>query len=225
MNKHSISTSALLSLGLCPLLAASGSVVTAMGLGLASLVVITFSSLMISVVRGFLTPLTRLPAFVLIIALATIVVDNLMQIYAYPLTKLLGIFLPLMVCNCIIMSRAETFASKNSPLPALIDSATYGLAFLLVMFGVGFFRELLATGTVFADMELLLPGLENLQITVIPGYRKFLLVSLAPGAFISVGLLIALKNFVSASIQNHASVQYQFHPNSGSKRVRVTGKI
>ena len=225
VNKNSISTSALLSLGLCPLLAASGSVVTAMGLGLASLVVIIFSSLLISVVRGFLSPVTRLPVFVLVIGLATTVVDNLVQIYAYPLAKMLGIFLPLIVCNCIIMSRAEIFASKNSPLAAVIDAATYALAFLLVMFCVGLFRELLATGTVFADMELLIPGLESLQITVIPGYRKFLLVSLPPGAFISIGLLIALKNFVSASLLERSSVQNQIIQYTGSKRVRVTGKV
>lgn len=209
-------------LGLCPLLAVSNSVVNASGLGLATILVLTCSNLCVSLIRNHVKEAIRLPAFVMIIAAFTTCAELLMQAFAYPLYQALGIFIPLIVTNCTILGRADAFASRNSPLPALYDGLMTGLGFTLVLIVLGGLRELIGTGMLFANMQLLLPFAENWTINVVPDYRGFLLAILPPGAFIFLGLLIALKNVIDRQIELHQARSSEAVVR-GSKRVRVTG--
>lgn len=187
-------------LGLCPLLAVSTSVVNAMGLGLATLFVLMASNLLVSLIRSHIADAIRLPAFVLIIASFVTCAELLLQAYSYPLYLRIGIFIPLIVTNCTILGRAVGFAAKHSPLPALVDGFMMGLGFSLVLLVMGFLRELLASGSVFANMELLLPFAEGWELRLLPNYPGFLLALLPPGAFIMLGLLLALKNWLDDKI-------------------------
>ncbi len=141
-------------LGLCPLLAVTSTVVNAIGLGIATLLVLIGSNLSVSVIRNFVSESVRLPAFVMIIASFVTCAELLMQAFTYELYEILGIFIPLIVTNCAILGRADAFASKNPPLPAILDGAMMGLGFLAVLVVLGGMRELLGQGTLFADMHL-----------------------------------------------------------------------
>ncbi len=186
-------------LGLCPLLAVSGTVVHGLGLGLATLGVLMISNLSVSLVRGLLRPEIRIPAFVLIIASTVTVVDLLMQAFLYDLYRVLGIFIPLIVTNCAIIARAEAFAARHGPLPALVDGFATGLGFLAVLVTLGALREVTGRGTLFADARLLLGDwASGLTVTVIPDHAGFLVAILPPGAFIALGLLVALRNVIEA---------------------------
>ena len=186
-------------LGLCPLLAVSGTVVNALGLGLATLLALMASNLSVSLLRGLLRPEIRIPAFVLIIASVVTVIDLAMQAWFHDLYQLLGIFIPLIVTNCAIIGRAESFASRHAPLPALVDGFATGLGFLLALLALGALRELAGHGSLLADAGLLFGTLgERLSLQVIPGHQGFLLAMLPPGAFIGLGLLVAARNAVYA---------------------------
>ena len=143
-------------LGLCPLLAVTSTVVNAIGLGLATLLVLMGSNLSVSLIRNFVSESVRLPAFVMIIASFVTCAELLMQAFTYELYQILGIFIPLIVTNCAILGRADAFASKNPPLPAILDGAMMGIGFLAVLMTLGAMRELIGQGTLFADMHLLL---------------------------------------------------------------------
>ncbi|MEX2365839.1 MAG: electron transport complex subunit E [Pseudohongiellaceae bacterium] len=208
-------------LGLCPLLAVSNSVVNALGLGLATLLVLLGSNLCVSLLRHRITQAIRLPAFVLIIATFVTCAELLMQAYAFQLYQALGIFIPLIVTNCTILGRAEAFAARNPVLPALMDGLMMGLGFALVLVVLGALRELLGTGQVLANMQLLLPFAGDWTITVFSNYPGFLLAILPPGAFIFLGLLIALKNLIDRQLAQRMARDSRIVP--GSKRVRVTG--
>lgn len=212
-------------LGLCPLLAVTGSVVNAIGMGLATIFVLLASSLCVSLIRQLVSDAIRLPAFVMIIAAAVTVTELLMQAYAYELFLILGIFLPLITTNCLILGRADAYASKNSLLPAMYDGLMMGLGFMLILVLLGGLRELIGTGALFADMDLLF-GAEaaNWKWVMVEDYRPFLLAILPPGAFIFTGFIIAMKNQIDEQIKQR---QLARQPQSvaGSKRVRVTGKI
>lgn len=182
-------------LGLCPLLAVSGTVVNALGLGLATTLVLAVSNLCVSLTRGLLRPEIRIPAFVLIIASAVTVTELLMQAWLYELYQVLGIFIPLIVTNCAIIGRAEAFASRNAPVPALVDGLATGLGFCLTLLLLGAFRELVGHGTLLADAHLLLGEWgRQLTLEVFPEHPGFLLAMLPPGAFIALGLLVAARN-------------------------------
>jgi len=210
-------------LGLCPLLAVTSTVVNAVGLGLATLLVVTSSNIAVSLIRNFVTESVRLPAFVMIIASLVTCTELLMKAYAYELYQILGIFIPLIVTNCAILGRAEAFASRNPILPAALDGLMTGMGFLGVLVALGAMRELVGHGTLFAGMDLLLgPAAANWEIAVFANYRDALIAVLPPGAFIGLGLLIALKNLIDSQLEKHRSTQPgSFEP--GSKRVRVTG--
>ena len=142
-------------LGLCPLLAVTASTVNALGLAAATLFVLVVSNASVSVIRGVVSDTVRLPVFVMIIAAAVTATELLMQAYSYELYQILGIFLPLITTNCIILGRADAFARKN-PLPAAIyDGFIMGVGFGAVLVLLGIIRELLGTGALFADMQLL----------------------------------------------------------------------
>jgi len=186
-------------LGLCPLLAVSGTVVNAVGLGLATTLTLLCSNLAVSLLRGLLRPEIRIPAFVLIIASAVTVIQLLMQAWFHDLYRVLGIFIPLIVTNCAIIGRAEAFASRNPPLAAAIDGLGTGLGFCLALLLLGALREISGYGTLFRQAGLMLGEAgQHLQLTLIPEHPGFLLAILPPGAFIGLGLLIAARNWLDA---------------------------
>ena len=186
-------------LGLCPLLAVSGTVVNAIGLGLATTLTLVFSNLAVSLARRALRPEIRIPAYVLIIASVVTVIQLLMQAWFHDLYRVLGIFIPLIVTNCAIIGRAEAFASRNAPLPSVIDGLATGLGFCLALVALGALREVVGRGTLMSQASLMFGELgESLQLTLIPDHPGFLLAMLPPGAFIGLGLLIAGRNWLDA---------------------------
>jgi len=186
-------------LGLCPLLAVSGTVVNAIGLGLATTLTLVCSNLVVSLARSALRPEIRIPAYVIIIASVVTVIQLLMQAWFYDLYRVLGIFIPLIVTNCAIIGRAEAFASRNAPLPSAIDGLATGLGFLLALVALGALRELIGRGTLMSQASLMFGELgESLQVTLIPGHPGFLLAILPPGAFIGLGMLIAGRNWLES---------------------------
>ena len=212
-------------LGLCPLLAVSGSVVNAIGLGLATVFVLVTSNTAVSLIRNVVSDAVRLPAFVMIIASSVTCIELLMQAFAFELYQILGIFLPLITTNCVILGRADAYASKNPLLPAMYDGFIMGVGFLLVLVVLGALRELAGTGALFANMDLLFgPAAESWKVVVFGDYREFLLAILPPGAFIFTGLIIALKNVIDARIKARRDALKE-KPVAGAKRVRVTGTI
>jgi electron transport complex protein RnfE len=212
-------------LGLCPLLAVTGTVVNAVGLGAATILVLVCSNTSVSLIRNIVSDAVRLPAFVMIIAAAVTCIELLMQAFAYELYQILGIFLPLITTNCVILGRADGFAAKNSPGPALYDGLIMGVGFTAVLVLLGAMRELAGTGAIFANMDLLFgPQAAAWRIVVFEDYQPFLLAILPPGAFIFTGLIIAMKNLIDERIKKRRDALRE-RPVKGAKRVRVTGTI
>ncbi len=212
-------------LGLCPLLGTSSSMVNALGLGLATLFVLVCSSVSVSLIRSTLSETVRLPAFLLIIATLTTCIELLMQAWRFELYQVLGIFVPLITTNCVILGRAQTFASQNNLARSAFDALMMGLGFALVLLIIGTLRELLGHGTLLAGMELLFgPAAADWTVQV-PGYQGLLLAVLPPGAFLVLGLLIALKNRIDESLADRAKAQAGNVPATERQRVRVTGVI
>lgn len=182
-------------LGLCPLLAVTNTLVNGLALGLATMATLMLSNLSVSAMRGLLQPQIRIPAFVLIIASVVTVIELLMHAFFYDLFRVLGIFIPLIVTNCAIIGRAEAFASRNSPLPSLVDGFATGLGFCITLVLLGALRELIGQGTLLSGAEMLLGDWgQYLTLTIIPDHPGFLLAMLPPGAFFGLALLIAARN-------------------------------
>jgi electron transport complex protein RnfE len=189
-------------LGLCPLLAVSATVTNALGLGLATLFVLLGSNVTVAIVREWVPKEIRIPVFVMIIAAFVTMIELLMNAFSHELYLSLGIFIPLIVTNCAIIGRAEAFASKNSVPLAAFDGLMMGLGFLMVLVLLGAMRELLGQGTLFDGAHLLLgEWAKVLRIEVMTTDTQFLLAILSPGAFLGMGLLIALKNIIDARQQ------------------------
>lgn len=210
-------------LGLCPLLAVSGTVINAFGLGLATLFVLIGSNLSVSLIRNHVADHLRLPAFVLIIAAFTTCVELLMQAFAYSLYQVLGLFIPLIVTNCAILGRADGFARKNKPWPAVVDGFMMGVGFLIVLVVLGAVREVMGLGTLLDGAHLLFGEIaRGWTIQVLPdSYPGVLIAILPPGAFILLGFLIAAK----AAVDQRQKRQQVHQVAAGSKRVRVTGDV
>lgn len=190
-------------LGLCPLLAVSATVTNALGLGLATLFVLLGSNVTVAIVREWVPKEIRIPVFVMIIAAFVTMIELLMNAFSHELYLSLGIFIPLIVTNCAIIGRAEAFASKNSVPLAAFDGLMMGLGFLAVLMLLGAMRELLGQGTLFDGTHLLLGDWAKvLRIEIMQTETKFLLAILSPGAFLGMGLLIALKNYIDAKQQS-----------------------
>ncbi len=184
-------------LGLCPLLAVTNTVVNALGLGLATTFTLLASNGTVSLIRGWVRPEIRIPVFVLIIASIVTVIELIMNAWFHELYLILGIFIPLIVTNCSIIARAEAFASKNPLLPSLTDGLFMGLGFTGVLVFLGALRESLGFGTLLAHAELLFGDLgKTLTITLWADGSGYLLAILPPGAFLGLGLIIALKNVI-----------------------------
>jgi len=186
-------------LGLCPLLAVTGTVVNGLGLGIATLMTLVLSNSLVSLIRPWLKTEIRIPVFVLIIASIVTTIELVMNAWFHELYLVLGIFIPLIVTNCSIIARAEAFASKNNLVDSALDGFMMGLGFTLVLVVLGGMRELIGFGTLFANAQLMFGSIgENMTVTFSEDYPGFLLAVLPPGAFIGLGLLIAIKNIIDA---------------------------
>ncbi len=186
-------------LGLCPLLAVSNTVINGLGLGLATILTLVASNGTVSLLRRHIPDEARLPVFVLIIASIVTIIELLMNAWFHELYLILGIFIPLIVTNCAITGRAEAFASRNPVGPALVDGLMMGLGFTSVLVLLGAMREVIGMGTLLSEAHLMFgEAARNMTITVFEDYRGFLLALLPPGAFIGLGLIVALKNVIDA---------------------------
>ncbi|MEM6185435.1 electron transport complex subunit E [Shewanella vaxholmensis] len=207
-------------LGLCPLLAVTATITNALGLGLATMLVLIGSNILVSLVRDYVPKEIRIPVFVMIIAALVTTVQLLINAYAYGLYLSLGIFLPLIVTNCIIIGRAEAFASRNNAFSAAFDGLMMGLGFTLVLTVLGATREILSQGTLFDGADQLLgPWAKSLTIHLWQVDTPFLLAMLPPGAFIVMGLLIALKNVIDKKVKER---QPQVAAEPSVTRARIT---
>ncbi|MCS6095770.1 electron transport complex subunit E [Shewanella baltica] len=207
-------------LGLCPLLAVTATITNALGLGLATMLVLIGSNILVSLVRDYVPKEIRIPVFVMIIAALVTTVQLLINAYAYGLYLSLGIFLPLIVTNCIIIGRAEAFASRNNAFSAAFDGLMMGLGFTLVLTVLGATREILGQGTLFDGADQLLGSwAKSLTIYLWQVDTPFLLAMLPPGAFIVMGLLIALKNVIDKKVKER---QPQVAAEPSVTRARIT---
>lgn len=170
----------VLMIGLCPLLAVSSSAINALGMGIATAFVLIFSNLVISSIRRLIPEDLRIPIFIIVISTFVTITDYVMAAYFPPLHRALGVFVPLIVVNCIILGRAEAFAYRNSMIDSLLDGIGMGLGFILVIVTIGIIREVLGNGTIFGSSRFIFhPGL----IMILP-----------PGAFITIGFLMGILN-------------------------------
>lgn len=185
----------VLLLGLCPTLGTTNSAINGMSMGLATLVVLMLSNLLVSACRKIIPDKVRIPAYIMIIATLVTVVQLLMQAYMPAIYSVLGIFIPLIVVNCIVLGRAESFASKNGMLLSALDGVGMGLGFTLSLTVIGAIREILGNGTIF-------------NISFVPAnYTPALIFVLAPGAFLTIGLLLGLINYIKDKKSQKAKVQ------------------
>lgn len=182
-------------LGLCPLLAISNSLINGLGLGIATVAVLCASNLVVSLSRNFLRDEIRIPVFVLLIASLVTVIELVMDAWFHSLFRVLGIFVPLIVTNCAIIGRAEAFASRNRPLPSLLDGLAMGTGFAATLVVLGAARELIGRGSLLDRADLLFGDIaSSWTIQFFAPEHGFLLALLPPGAFIGLGMLVALKN-------------------------------
>ena len=192
-------------LGLCPLLAVTTNVVNAIGLGIATTFVLIASNVTISIFRNTIPNEIRIPVFVLLIASFVTIVELLMQAFFYDLYLVLGIFVPLIVTNCAILGRAEAFASKNTWDKSLLDGLMMGLGFSVVLILLGAMREIIGSGTLLSQASLLMGDFgQTLEITLFTDYKGALLAILPPGAFLGLGLIVAIKNFIDLREKDRA---------------------
>lgn len=208
-------------LGLCPLLAVTTTVTNALGLGLATLLVLVGSNVTVSLVRDWVPNEIRIPVFVIVIATFVTLIELMMNAYAYGLYLSLGIFIPLIVTNCAIIGRAEAYASKNPWHLAAFDGFVMGSGFAFVLLALGAMREIIGQGTLFDGAELLLGDwASQLRIEVLQFDYPLLVAVLPPGAFIGLGVLIAIKN----GIDRLQAAKQAKAPVSKATRARVTAQ-
>ncbi len=190
-------------LGLCPLLAVTGNFINGLGLGIATIITLTASNTIISFTRHWVRKEIRIPYYVLVIASIVTVIDLTMYAVTPELHHILGIFIPLIVTNCVIIGRAEAFASKNKISRAALDGFMMGLGFTLVLVVLGGMREFIGSGTLFSEASLMFGDIaKDWTFQINKDYRGFLLAILPPGAFLGMGLLIALKNIIDKKTAN-----------------------
>lgn len=193
-------------LGLCPILAISSNVVNAVSLGLATILVMALSNLTIAALRNFIPYEIRIPVFILIIAALVTVVDLSFNAWLHELYLVLGIFIPLIVTNCIVLARVEAFAAKNDPIDSTVDGIAMGIGLTLVLAVLGALREVIGSGTLFSGIEMIFPSAQGIVLFG-DDYPGFLVAVLPPGAFIALGFLIAGRNWLEARNQARARLQ------------------
>jgi electron transport complex protein RnfE len=190
-------TSLVQLLGLCPLLAVTTNMTNGVMLSLATILVMMLSNVAVAGLRNLIPHQIRIPVFILVVAALVTVVDLIFNAQLHELYLVLGIFIPLIVTNCIVLARVEAFAAKNAPLQATFDGFWMGVGMLWTLALLGGLRELVGSGTLFGGIDMVFAGLQPLQL--LPAdYPGFLLALLPPGAFILLGCLIAGKNWVEA---------------------------
>jgi electron transport complex protein RnfE len=184
-------------LGMCPTMAMTTSATNGFGMGLATAAVMAASSLMVATFRNYITREVRIPVYILIVAANVTFVDLMMNAWMHELYKVLGLFIPLIVSNCLPLARLEAFAAKEPVLPSLMDGAFMGIGFTLSLTMIGAVREIIGSGTLFADASLLLgPAFKFLETQVLPENMGILMMILPPGGFLATGLLIVGKRLL-----------------------------
>lgn len=178
-------------LGLCPTLAVTTAGKNGLGMGLATTFVLVCSNILISLLRKIIPNKVRIAAFIVVIASFVVIVELAMQAYFYPLYKILGIFIPLIVVNCIILGRAEAFASKNGILPSIADGLGMGIGFTMSLTVLGSIREIIGNGTLFGASVMW------------SSFEPFAIMLKPPGAFLCLGLILGLMNFISSRQKGH----------------------
>ncbi len=193
-------------LGLCPLLAVTTNAVNGIMLSLATILVMALSNIAVASLRNFIPHEIRIPVFILIVAALVTVVDLLFNANLHELYLVLGIFIPLIVTNCIVLARVEAFAAKNPPLHSMFDGVFMGVGMLWTLALLGGMRELLGNGTLLGGIDMVFPSLSPIQLLP-ESYPGFLLALLPPGAFILLGCMIAWKNWMDARAAERAKLQ------------------
>ncbi|MDD5179834.1 MAG: electron transport complex subunit E [Gallionellaceae bacterium] len=184
-------------LGLCPTMAMTTSATNGLGMGLATAAVMAASSLLVSMFRGQITQEVRIPVFILIVAAMVTLVDLSMNAWMHELYKVLGLFIPLIVSNCLPLARLEAFAAKEPVLPALMDGIFMGIGFAIALTMIGAVREIFGAGTLFADASLLLgPAFKFMEMRVLPADTGILMMILPPGGFLVAGLMVVGKRIL-----------------------------
>ncbi|ATZ94472.1 MULTISPECIES: electron transport complex subunit E [Dickeya] len=204
-------------LGLCPLLAVTSTATNALGLGLATTLVLTCTNIAVSALRRWVPDEIRIPIYVLLIASVVTIVQMLINAYAYGLYQSLGIFIPLIVTNCIVIGRAEAFASKNTVMLSALDGLFMGLGATSALFVLGAIREILGNGTLFDGADLLLGSWARvLRVEVVHMDSPFLLMILPPGAFIGLGMMLAAKYIIDEKRKQRRARTVRLSPLSSS---------
>lgn len=199
-------------LGLCPLLAVSSTAINGLGLGLATMATLIVTNIIVSAIRNWIRSEIRIPMFVIIIACVVTTIELLMSAHFHELFLVLGIFVPLIVTNCAIIGRAESYASKNKVIHSALDGLMMGLGFTVVLVLLGIIREIFGYGTLFRNADLMLgPWASTLTITIFEDYKGLLFAILPPGAFMGLAMLIAIKNKIDriklSKIEISSSIQ------------------
>ena len=192
-------------LGLCPTLAVTTSAVNGLSLGLATALVMAASNGSVSPVRKLVPSEIRVPVFILVIATLVTVIDMSINAFAHPLHKVLGIFIPLIVVNCIVLARVESFAAKNTTVPSMLDGFMMGSGLMLVLGLLGAIRELVGKGTILSGLDLVFGPSAIPFMWASTDYHGLLLAVLPPGAFLGLGSLIAIRNWIE--IRNTAKTK------------------
>ena len=184
-------------LGLCPAMAMTGTATNALGMGLATAAVMAASSMLVGMFRNYITQEVRIPVFILVVASMVTLVDLFMNAWMHELYKVLGMFIPLIVSNCLPLARLEAFAGKNSTLPSLMDGLFMGIGFTIALTMIGAVREIVGMGTLFSDASLLFgPAFKAMEMRLLPEDTGILMMILPPGGFLVLGLLVVGKRIL-----------------------------
>jgi electron transport complex protein RnfE len=187
-------------LGMCPAMAMTTSATNGFGMGLATAAVMAASSLLVAAFRKRITQEVRIPVFILIVASMVTLVDLAMNAFMHELYKVLGLFIPLIVSNCLPLARLEAFAAKQPVLPSFLDGLFMGIGFTVALTAIGAVREIIGSGTLFADASLLLgPSFKFMELHVLPASTNVLMMILPPGGFLITGLLVVVKRMIDVS--------------------------
>lgn len=184
-------------LGMCPAMAMTGTATNALGMGLATAAVMAASSMLVGLFRNQITQEVRIPVFILVVASMTTLVDLFMNAWMHELYKVLGMFIPLIVSNCLPLARLEAFAAKNSALPSLADGLFMGIGFTIALTMIGTVREIVGSGTLFADASLLFgESFKFMELRILPQDTGIMMMILPPGGFLALGLLVVGKRIL-----------------------------